>query len=168
MDNVPGTITNSRFGGMVAGVRRMHCSFQRLVDFVARDTIRYGSYKGKGPLHLAGSHGPVAVESDLMRSYSGVGRTRLNHTLELYGALTPDQFAYRTAVSATMMVVTSRAAVVRALELTGVCVDAEWDESYAYLRNQREDDEKLLRLLLGSGTLAPSAMCSTHGDGSIR
>ena len=149
LDNVPGTITHARFGGTVAGVRNMHCSFLRNVDSVARDTIRYGSYKGKGPLHLAGSHRPVAVESDLMRSYSGVGRTRLNYTLELSGALTPDLFAYRTAVSATMMVLTTRASVLRALEVSGVCADAEWDESDAYLRNQREDDEELLRLLPG-------------------
>ena len=149
LDNVPGTVTHVRFGGTVAGVRNMHCSFQRNVDSVARDTIRYGSYKGKGPLHLAGSHRPVAVESDLMRSYSGVGRTRLNYTLELSGALTPDLYAYRSAVSATMMVLTTRASVLRAMELSGVCADAEWDESDAYLRNQREDDEELLHLLPG-------------------
>ena len=149
LDNVPGTVTHTRFGGTVAGVRYMHCSFLRNVDSVARDTIRYGSYEGKGPLHLAGSHRPVAVESDLMRSYSGVGRTRLNYTLELSGVLTPDLFAYRTAVSATMMVLTTRASVLRAMELSGACADAEWDESDAYLRNQREDDEELLRLLPG-------------------
>ena len=127
----------------------MHCNFQRNVDSMARDTIRYGSYKGKGPLHLAGSHRPVALESDLMRSYSGVGHTRLNYTLELSGALTLDLFAYRIAISATMMVLTTRASVLRAMELSGVCADAEWDESDAYLRNQREDDEDLLRLLPG-------------------
>ena len=131
------------------GVRDMHRSIQRNVDFVASDTIRYGSYKGKGPLHLAGSHRLVAVESDLMRSYSGVGRTRLNNTLELSAALTPDLFAYRTAISATMMVLTTGASVLRAMELSGVCADAEWDESDAYLRNQQEDDEELLRLLPG-------------------
>ena len=125
LDNVPGTVTPVRFAGTVAGVRNMHCSFQRNVDSVARDTIRYGSYKSKGPLHLAGSHRPVAVESDLMRSYSGVGRTRLSYTPELSGALTPDLFAYRSAVSATMMVLTTRASVLRAMGLSGVCADAE-------------------------------------------
>ena len=149
LDNVPGAVTHTRFGGTVAGVRYMDCSFLRNVDLVARDTIRYGSYKGKGPLHLAGLHRPVAVESDVMRSYSGFGRTRLNYTLELFGALTPDLFAYRTAVSATMMVLTTRASVLRAMELSGACADAEWNESDAYLRNQREDDEELLRLLPG-------------------
>ena len=68
LDNVPGMITNARFQGIVAGVRHMHCSFLRKPDSVARDIIRYGSYKGKVPLHLAGSHRPVAVESDLMCS----------------------------------------------------------------------------------------------------
>ena len=47
------------------------------------------------------------------------------------------------------MVLSTRASVLRALELSGVCADAEWDESDAYLRNQREDDEELLRLLPG-------------------
>ena len=109
----------------------MHRSFQRVVDLVARNTIRYGSYKGKDPLHLAGSHRPVAVESDLMHSYSGVGCTRLNYTVELSGPLMPDLFAYRIAVSATMMVLTTRASVLRAMEPSGVCADAESD---TYLR----------------------------------
>ena len=142
LDNVPSTVTHIRCGGTVAGVGSMHSDFQRLVDSLARDTIRYGSYKGKGPLHLAASHRPVAVES------TSCVPTQ-DWDAELSGALTPDMFAYRTAVSATMMVLTLRASVLRALELSGACADAEWDEAGAYLRNQREDDEELPRLLPG-------------------
>ena len=151
LDNVPGAVTHVRFGGTVAGVRNMHYSFQRNVDSVARDTIRYGSYKGKGPLHLA-SHRPVAGESDLMRSYSEVGCT-----LELSGALTLGRavceevrrkgslFAYRSAVSATMMVLTTRASVLRAMELSGVCTCCQ-----------------------GCGTSVPGVTRSTRANGSTR
>ena len=116
---------------------------------MAHDTIRYAAYKGKGPQDLAGSHGPVAVESDVMHSYSGVGCSLLNHSLELSCDVTADWFVCGTALSGFMMVLTTRTAYVRALRLSVTRADPGRDELDAYLRDQHGGDEDLLQLLHG-------------------
>ena len=82
-----------------------------------------------------------------MRDYTGIGQQRLNDSLEVTGALTPEVFSYRVATLPQHLLLVCRAAAVVAFRRAGEFGDADWDESDAFLREPRDASSPLTRTL---------------------
>ena len=89
------------------------------VDSLVLDAVQLGIFKHKGPRHLYGSYRPVTMESAIIRDWTGIGRGRLNESLEVTAAYSPDVYSYRTAVLPQFLSLVCRAGAVEAFHSTG-------------------------------------------------
>ena len=69
--------------------------------------------------------------------------------MEVMGAYTLEVFAYRSEVSGLFMALVTRAAITASLQDYGVAELADWDESDAFFRNQRDQVSALSRVFPG-------------------
>ena len=88
-------------------------------DTLVLDAVQLGIYKHKGPRHLYGSYRPVTMESATLRDWTGMGHSRLNESLEVSAAYSPDVFPYRTAVLPQYLSLVCRAGAVAAFQSAG-------------------------------------------------
>ena len=66
--------------------------------------------------------------------------------MEITGAYTPEVFAYRAEINGLFMALVTMAAITALLQDLGV---ADWDESDAFFRNQRDQVSALSRVFPG-------------------
>ena len=89
----------------------------------------------------------MTMEAALIRDYTGIGRQRLNDSLEVTGALTPEIFSYRVAALPQHLMLVCRATAVEAFQRTGTFWDADWDENDVFLRELRDACSAPMRTL---------------------
>ena len=147
LDNVPARATRRGTGGILIGEYNVLAQTDVGVDSLVLDAVQLGIYKHKGPRHLYGSYRPVTMESAIIRDWTGIGRGRLNESLEVAAAYTPDVFSYRTAILPQFLTLVCRAGAVAAFQSAGEFWDGDWDESDAFLREPRDACAPLMAAL---------------------
>ena len=147
LDNVPARATRQGTGGILMGEYSVLVQTDARVDSLVLDAVQLRIFKHKGPRHLYGSYRPVTMESAIIRDWTGIGRGRLNESLEVTATHSPDVYSYRTPVLPQCLSLVCRAGAVAAFQSTGELWDGDWDESDAFLREPRTACSPLMQTL---------------------
>ena len=149
VDQCPKSLLHCGGGGLIGGAHHQVRQARAGVPTDSNISLEAGIYKGKLPRHLVAAHRPIRMASPIPRGESNRAKSLQQDTMEVTGAYTPEVFAYRAEISGLFMALVTRAAITASLQDYGVAELADWDESDAFFRNQRDQVSALSQVFPG-------------------